>query len=112
MDFGTYKSAGFFMGVSAVLHGFAFLVAGFTPDAMIFACVGVVYGFLAWGLFLSQRGLAYIVFLVALIGISLAISLMGSSAIPSWWLLLIIFADFMVALNLFLRLWSKAGYRR
>lgn len=111
MDFATYKNAGLMMALNAALHFFVFLMIGFTPDAMLFVIVGVVYGFLAWGLFRSMRWLAYIVFLIALLGMSAAISMMGTSTIPSGWLGVIVSVDALLAVILFFILWAKAKPR-
>lgn len=108
MDFGTYKLAGFFMAVSAVLHLFAVLVSGFSSDAMTFVPIGVVYGFLAWGVSRGSRALSYLTFLITLFGMSVAMGGMGALDIPYYWLAMIALADFLVAVNLFVRLWQKA----
>ena len=107
MDFATYKNAGALMALNAVLHFFVFIITGFTPDAMMFVIVGVIYGFLAWGLFRTQRWMAYIVFIVCLCGISAVLSMMDTSSIPKVWLTLIFIIEILLALTLFVILWSK-----
>ncbi len=112
MYFGTYRMAGLFMSLSAALHLSTFVVAGFTPNAMVFAMIGVVYAFLAWGVIHALRWVSYLVFLIVIFAISVAIAALGSTAIPNFWLVLIIFAEGMTALNLFVRLWREAGWIR
>lgn len=109
MDFATYKNAGTVMALNAMLHFFVFLIIGFTPDAMLFVLIGVVYGFLAWGVLRKMRWLAYIVFLIALFGISAVINMMGTLSIPSFWLGLIIITKIVLALILFFILWVKSN---
>ena len=106
---GPYRVGAFFLLISAALHILAPLVGGFSSPVPIFVGVGLVYVVIALGRYRGWRWLAYIAFLVMMIGGIIALSALWSpSAIPSWWTVLIIAADWLGAAALFAALWRAA----
>ena len=105
---GPYQVGATFFLVSAVLHIFAFVVGGFTNDALRLIPIGIVYLGIAYMLMRGSRLTAYIAFVVALVGgiISLFFSF-GIAPVPGWWWLLILIADWIAAVGLFLALWRN-----
>jgi len=102
-----FLTAGVLMLANAALHILAPLVAGFAPDAVRLIPVGVLYGLLGWGLMQGWRFLAYLVFLICLIGGVYAYMILAATSVPAWWMGLIVAADILVCLTLFLLLWRK-----
>lgn len=109
---GPYRIGAFFIAISAILHILAFLVGGFSSAVLMLIPIGVIYLGLAYGLLSGWRWMAYLTFLIALIGSIVAFgSSMGSGAIPSWWWLLIVAADLGAAFCLFTVLWRNRPER-
>lgn len=103
---GPYRIGAAFFLLSGALHVFAFLVGGFSAEATRLIPIGIVYGLIAIGLFQGWRWLAYVAFLIALIGsIAALFSGMGMGTIPTWWWMAILLADVLAALGLFAALW-------
>jgi|GEM_PF-1539759 len=106
---GPYRIGGLLLLLSAALHIFAFVVGGFSNDALRLIPVGLVYALVAYGLFCGWRWLAYIAFVMMMIGGIAALSTIWSpSTIPVWWTILIIAADWLGAAALFGALWRSA----
>ena len=103
-----FASARFFLLISAVLHLFAFVLGGFTSDALMLIPFGILYILCAAGLARGWRWLAYITFfLVSIFGIVAFAQIWGDSAVPRWWYMAIVAADWVCAAALFAGLWSK-----
>lgn len=106
---GPYRLGALFIAVSAALHVFAFLVGGFSTDALRLIPVGLVYAVIAYGLTRGWRWLAYVAFIAMMIGGTVALgSLWTPSPVPQWWTIAIIAADWLAALALFVSLWRPA----
>lgn len=106
---GPYRFGTAFILISAALHIFAFVVGGFAPEALVLIPIGLVYVVLAYGLSRGWRWLAYIAFLLMMIGGTFALAqLWTPSPVPQWWTLAIIAADWLAALALFVALWRPA----
>lgn len=104
---GPYRVGGLFLLISAALHILAFLVGGFTPDALVLIPIGIIYALAAVGLFRDWRWLAYVCFIVMLLGGIIALgSSLGTSPVPFWWWWLIVAADWAGAAALFAALWN------
>jgi len=104
----SLKFVGILMIINALMHFFAFVVAGFNSDTYQFMVVGVIYALIAWGLLRGINWVAYIMFIFALFGSIAAFLAAGNSPIPSGWLYAILLLDIVVAVRLFGYLWSKA----
>ncbi len=103
---GPYRIGAFFIAISAILHMLAFLVGGFASAALMLIPIGLMYLGFAYGLASGWRWMAYLTFIIALIGSLLAFgSSMGSGPIPAWWWLLIVIADVGAVLGLLPALW-------
>lgn len=106
---GPYRLGALFIAISAALHVFAFIVGGFSADALRLTPVGLVYALLAFGLTRGWRWLAYVAFIAMMIGGTVALgSLWAPSPVPQWWTLAIIAADWLAAAALFAALWRPA----
>ncbi|WP_420860539.1 hypothetical protein [Algirhabdus cladophorae] len=102
-----FLTAGVLMLINAGLHILAPLVSGFGSDALMLIPVGVLYGLFGWGLMRGWRWLAYIVFLICLIGGVYAYMIASATSVPAWWMGLIVAADVLVIVTLFLLLWRR-----
>lgn len=106
---GPYRFGAALIAVSAALHVFAFLVGGFSADALRLIPVGLIYALLAYGLTRGWRWLAYVAFIAMMVGGTLALgSLWTPSPVPQAWTIAIIGADWLAALALFVSLWRPA----
>ena len=107
-----YRNGGIFLIISAALNILAPFVTGFASVALMMVPVGIAYLILAAGLMRAMRWVAYIAFLVVLIGLSSGIAgYYGSGPVPGWVHLGIIIAHVLGALFLFLALWRAAPPR-
>ena len=98
--------AGLLMLLNAALHIVGYPVSGFSADAIKFVIVGVVYGLVGLGLMRGMRWLAFLMFVLALIGGNIAFMSMGSPPLPSWLSGSIALNDLVVAIVLFGVLWN------
>lgn len=96
-----------FAALSAILHVIALLLSGFTANVGPSVVGALIWVTLAFGLLREVRTVAYLAFLMALVGISAALSIaMGTPTGPvQWTWIAIIVADALVAVTLFLLLW-------
>ncbi len=106
---GAVNVASVALFASGVLHVLAITVAGIVPEAIAFIVIGLVYCGVAWWLRRESLWLAMVVYVVMLIGSVAAFASMGSSPIPSWWLVLIIVADLTAAIALFGFIWRPVA---
>jgi hypothetical protein len=98
--------AAIFVALSAALHTIALPLSGFSAEALRLLPFGLVYAGFAYGLMQAWRWLAYIVFIVLLIGISLAIgSVWSFGDVPSWIYITIAIANLASVMALFVALW-------
>lgn len=106
---GPYRIGAIFFLVSAVLHILAFLAGGFTAEALRLIPIGIVYVGIAYLLFSGSRLMAYIAFVVALVGGIIALFFsFNVIGIPGWWWNLITIADWIAAGGLFMALWRSS----
>lgn len=96
-----------FVALSAALHLLALFVGGFSVEAMRLLPVGIVYAGFAYGLLQGWRWLAYIVFIVLLVGTSLAVSnIWAFGDVPGWLYAGIAMANLLSVVALFCALWQ------
>ncbi|ABD57087.1 hypothetical protein [Jannaschia sp. CCS1] len=102
-----YRPPAAFAATSAVLHVAALLLSGFAANPGPSVVGALIWTALAYGLFNGSRATAYLAFLVALAGISVALSIaMGAISTPvQWTWAAIVVADAFVAVTLFMLLW-------
>ncbi len=97
-----------FTALSAGFHLLAFPVSGFSADALILLPFALVYAGFAYGLFRGWRWLAYVVFIVLLVGISLAIAgIWANGVVPGWIYMGIAGANMLSVTALFIALWKQ-----
>ena len=96
-----------FAALSAILHVIALLLSGFSTNLGPSIVGAVIWAALAFGLFREVRVIAYLAFLMALVGISAALGIaMGAASGPvQWTWVAIVGADALVAVTLFTLLW-------
>ena len=98
-----------FTALSAGLHVLAPIISGFSGDAVPLLIAGVVYAAFAYGLYQGRRWLAYVVFLVLLMGTSVAVSgIWASGDVPGWLFGGIAVANLLAVAALFGALWKSA----
>ncbi|NRB01642.1 MAG: hypothetical protein HRU30_00090 [Rhodobacteraceae bacterium] len=103
-----YRFGAMFVTLSAVLHLISPIFGGFSQDALMLFAAGVVYAVIARGLMGDRRWLAYLTFLILMIGSVVALTYAWSlGPVPSWIYVGIIFADWGGVLALFVALWRK-----
>lgn len=105
----SYKSATFFILITAILHLVSPLFGGgLTADTQFLLSAGVMYLIIAWLISRHWRWFAYIAFLVLLGGfiIALAYSFNGTT-VPAWLYMLIAIADLGGIVALFGTLWRN-----
>ena len=97
-----------FTALSAGLHLLALPVSRFSADALILLPFALVYAGFAYGLFRGWRWLAYVVFIVLLVGISLAIArIWANGDVPRWIYMGIAGANILSVTTLFVALWKQ-----
>ncbi|MGR3343828.1 MAG: hypothetical protein ACU0DI_11480 [Paracoccaceae bacterium] len=106
---GPYRNGALFILISALLNIFAFVVGGFTSNALMLLPVGFFYTAIGYGLLRGWRWLAYVTFFLVMIGGILALAAIWSaSTVPGWWYALIVGSDWLSAAALFPALWRAA----
>ena len=96
-----------FVALSAGLHLFSLIVGGLSAETFSLALTGRVYAGFAYGLLMGWRWLAYVVFIVLLVGISLAASnIWAFGTVPGWLFAAIAVANLLAAATLFGALWK------
>jgi uncharacterized membrane protein (DUF2068 family) len=105
---GAMRWAANFTALSAGLHVLAVIMGGFGAAAGPLLAVGVIYGGFAYGLLRGWRWLAYIAFVVLLIGTSFAVSnIWALGDVPGWIYAGIACANLLAVLALFGALWRS-----
>lgn len=103
---GPYGVGAFFVMISAILHLLTFIPGGFSSQVLVLLPIGLLYLLITAGLTRGMRWLAYVTFILMCLGGIFAMSqLWTPSALPLWWLSLIIIADWVAAAALFVVLW-------
>jgi hypothetical protein len=98
----------YFTALSAGLHLLALPVSRFSADALILLPFALVYAGFAYGLFRGWRWVAYVVFIVLLVGISLAIArIWANGDVPRWIYMGIAGANILSVTTLFVALWKQ-----
>jgi hypothetical protein len=98
----------YFTALSAGIHLLALPVSRFSADALILLPFALVYAGFAYGLFRGWRWLAYVVFIVLLVGISLAIArIWANGDVPRWIYMGIAGANILSVTTLFVALWKQ-----
>ena len=104
-----YRTGALLVLLSAAFHLIAPLISLGARDGLMLLPVGIVYVAFAWGLMRGWRWLAYVTFLIMLIGISAAMTGIWSiSPVPSWIYIGIALANICAALALFVALWRPS----
>lgn len=104
---GAMRWAANFVGISAGLHVLALFVGGFSAEAVQLLPFAVVYAGFAYGLLQGWRWLAYVAFIVLLIGTSLAIvGIWALGDVPGWIYASIVAANLLSVVVLFAALWK------
>ena len=104
---GAMRWGGVFVGISAGQHILALFVSGFSSEAIRLMTVAIVYAGFAYGLLLGWRLLAYVVFLVMLIGTSFAVlGIWASGDVPQWIYSCMAASNILSAAALFVALWK------
>lgn len=105
---GPFRTGALFVGLSGILHILAPLVSSFASGALILVPAGLFYLVLAYGLLQGWRWLAYLVFLILMIGSVIAIgSAWSTPMVPTWVFLTIFVLDWLAILALFAALWRS-----
>ncbi|MBL4628875.1 MAG: hypothetical protein JKY00_12735 [Roseicyclus sp.] len=102
-----YLAAATFAGIGAALHLIALALSGFADNYVASLLGGAIWFALAFGLLRGWRSIAYLTFLMALFGISAALSIVmvTPSGPVQWAWISIMVADGLVAFTLFALLW-------
>jgi len=101
-------SGGIFMCISAALHVFAILVAGFYVSAILLLLVGLAYAAIARSLMSGSELWAKASLFIMAAGIPAALLMIWlHAAVPRWWLWPIVWADVGVFLSLGLYVWRR-----
>ena len=96
-----------FTAVTAGLHFLSLIVGGLNTEAFGLVLFGVFYAGFAYGLMLGWRWLAYVGFIVLLIGTSLAASnIWAFGTVPGWLYAAIAVANLLAIAALFAALWK------
>ena len=105
---GPFRAGALFIALSGLVHILALLVSGFASEALVLVPVGIVYLGLAYGLLQGWRWLAYVVFILMMVG-SLAplASAWSTPNVPTWIYLTIFVLDWLTVLALFGALWRS-----
>ncbi len=105
---GPYRIGAIFVMLSAALHLLAFLVGGVNPLTLALTGIGLVYVMIMAGLAAGRRGIAWLAFLVMGFGGSFALAQLWTvNAMPNWWWMLNVAADWLAAAGLFMPLWRN-----
>lgn len=105
---GPFRIGALFVALSGIVHILALLVSGFASESFVLVPVGVFYIALAYGLLQGWRWLAYLVFVLMMIGSVLAISSAWTTPnVPTWVHLSIFVLDWLAVLALFVALWRS-----
>ena len=101
-----YRTGALFVALSAALHLIAPVISLGARDGLMLLPFGIVYLALAWGLMRGWRWLAYVTFLIMLIGISATMTgIWAISPVPPWIYIAIALANACAAVALFVALW-------
>jgi hypothetical protein len=104
---GPFRWANIFLLISAMLHFVGAVLGGFGSDALALIPFGIVYAVLALGLARGWRWLGYVSFFALMIGVMLALDLVWAvGSVPGWIFVVIIVANILGALALFVALWQ------
>jgi len=104
-----YRVGALFIALSGLLHISALVLSGFAPSSFLLGGVGVLWLFVAVGLLRNMRWLAYLAFLLAMIGGIAALSgAWTAGPVPHWVYLGIATAHLGAVLALFVALWRPA----
>jgi len=103
----NYDIAGAFVMLSGLLHLPLVVLEGWNAQTKFFLIMGLIW--IGMGLWLRgrHRWLAYIAYILVLIGAVINFAAMGNTSIGSWWWLLILIMDFLAIFHLFKILWAN-----
>ncbi len=105
---GAMRWAANFVALSAGLHVLAVIIGGFGAAAGPLLAVAVIYAGFAYGLLRGWRWLAYIAFVVLLIGTSFAVSnIWALGDVPGWIYAGIACTNLLAVVALFGALWQS-----
>jgi uncharacterized membrane protein HdeD (DUF308 family) len=100
-----YNLAGLFVILSGVLHIPMFITGGFTSKTIQMAVVGVILILLGLGLRKQKRILAYLAYVLMLLGVVAALTGLNAGPVPNVWWYIIAFVDAIAAITLFGIIW-------
>ena len=105
---GPYRLGALFVGISAIFHLVAPVFAGFGEEGTALFVVGLIYLAVAYGLMQGFRWLAYLAFIMLMVGSIFAITNIWSlSPVPGWISSAIVITDWLAVLSLFAALWKS-----
>ena len=105
---GPYRVGALFVALSGLVHLLALFVSGFASGALMLVPAGIVYLGFAYGLLQGWRWLAYVVFLLMMVGSLVALSSAWTTpSVPTWIYLTIVALDWLTVLALFGALWRS-----
>lgn len=100
---GSSRATSWLVLLAAALH----LAAGLASGAMWSLLFGVVLALFGAGLMRGMRRLACLTYLTAMAAAIATLGAMGSWVGPIWWLGLVLAADLLAAITLFLHIWRR-----
>ena len=106
------RSAANFVALSAGLHVLGVALAGFATETLFLLAVAVLYALLFAGLVREMMWVAWLAFVVMLVGAAAALSsLFDPSPVPVWVFWAILPANVVAAVWLFAVIWAGPGAR-
>jgi len=109
----SYRVGAIFLAISAILHVMSPIFAGFAGQAPVLFVVGLVYLAAAWGLMQTWRWLAYIFFIVLMIGsVAALLGIWTQAPVPGWIYAGIFISNWAAILALFVALWKPKRLAR
>lgn len=105
----NYDFAGLFVMLSGLLYIPVFLLDSWNTQTKFFVVFGIVTLLLGLALRGRYRWLAYIVYVVMLVGMLITLISMGTSPVGLWWWALIMLLQALAVFKLFGILWAPKG---
>lgn len=102
----NYDIAGAFVMLSGLLYMPVFLLESWNGRTKAFLILGLVFLILGLVLRKRHRWLAYIVYVLTLIGMLITFIAMGTSEIGAWWWAIIMILQVLGVYHLFRLLWA------
>lgn len=105
----NYDFAGLFVMLSGLLYIPVFLLDSWNGQTKFFMIFGVIV--LLMGLILRgrYRWLAYVAYMMSLVGMLVTLVAMGTSPVGIWWWAIIMILQFLAVFKLFGIIWAPKG---